>query len=326
MASPKRRPTCWPSPGNGWRKRRERNQRRYLAEALPVVRFGPADRRRHIPARDRDRLHRTGARRRLAPGRRPGGDCRGHRRRLRATPAEEALGGAGQGLKRFWKDAEVIEDGGFGIALDGRRVKTPARAKLVVPTRDLAEAIATEWRECGEIVDPRAMPLTGLANAAIDRVAPDPEAFASLLSKYGETDLLCYRAESPPELIRRQQESWDPLLAWARRRYDVDFRTVASTIWQPQPQATTQRLAHAVAALDPYRLAGLSPLVTIGGSLVAGLAVLEGAIQADEAWQAVSLDERWQLEKWGSDTAAEAALEARAHEFLTAARLLEVLG
>ncbi len=229
-------------------------------------------------------------------------------------------------MKRFWKDAEVVEDAGFGIALDGRRVKTPARAELVVPTRELADAIATEWRGCGEIVDPRAMPLTGLANAAIDRVAPDPEEFAALLSKYGESDLLCYRADSPPELIRRQEESWDPLLAWARRRHDVDFRTIASTIWQPQPEATTQRLAHAVAALDPYRLAGLSPLVSIGGSLVAGLAVLEGAVPAGEAWRAVSLDERWQLEKWGSDAAAEAALEARRREFLTAAKFLELLG
>ena len=228
-------------------------------------------------------------------------------------------------MKRFWKDAALVEDGGFGIGLDGRRVKTPARAELAVPTRDLAEAIAMEWRECGDIVDPLAMPLTGLANAAIDRVAPDPEAFAALLSKYGESDLLYYRADSPPELVRRQEASWDPLLAWARRRFDVDFGTIASTIWKPQPEGTVQRLAHAVAALDPFRLAGLSPLVTIGGSLVAGLAVLEGAVQADEAWQAVSLDERWQLEKWGSDAAAEAALEARRREFLTAAKFLELL-
>jgi chaperone required for assembly of F1-ATPase len=228
-------------------------------------------------------------------------------------------------MKRFWKDAEAVEEGGWGIALDGRRVKTPAREDLVVPTRALADAIATEWRECGEIIDPRAMPMTGLANAAIDRVSPDPAAFAAVLSKYGESDLLCYRADSPAVLIKRQEESWDPLLAWARRRYDVDFCTTASTIWQPQPQATVERLAHAVAALDPYRLAGLSPLVTIGGSLVAALAVIEQAATAESAWRAVSVDERWQLEKWGSDPEAEAALENRRREFMAAAKFLELL-
>ena len=112
-------------------------------------------------------------------------------------------------MKRFWRNAEVVEDGGFGIALDGRRVKTPARAELAVPTRRLAEAVADEWREAGEQIDPRAMPLTGLANAAIDRVAPDAEAFAAGLAKYGETDLLCYRADSPAVLAERQEQGSD---------------------------------------------------------------------------------------------------------------------
>jgi chaperone required for assembly of F1-ATPase len=229
-------------------------------------------------------------------------------------------------VKRFWKVAEVVEDGGFGIALDGRPVmKTPARAGLEVPTRRLAEAIAGEWSAAGETVDPRAMPLTGLANAAIDRVAPDCEDFAAGLAQYGEADLLCYRADGPPALAERQESAWGPLLAWARRRYDVDFRVTASIIHQPQPRATAERLAHAVTALDSFRLAGLSPLVTIGGSLVAGLAVLEEAVTAGEAWDAVSLDEQWQLEKWGADAEATAALEARRREFMAAAMFLELL-
>ena len=228
-------------------------------------------------------------------------------------------------MKRFWKKAEVVEDGGFGIALDGRRVKTPAKAGLVVPTAALAEAIAEEWRQAAQDVDPRTMPLTGLANAAIDRIAPDPEAFAAGMAAYGECDLLCYRADSPVALIELQANAWDPLLAWARRRYDVDFSTTASTIYTPQPQATVERLAHAVAALDPYRLAGLSPLVTIGGSLVASLALLEGAMSPDEAWEKVSLDERWQIDNWGSDAEAEAALERRRCDFLAAAKFLELL-
>lgn len=228
-------------------------------------------------------------------------------------------------MKRFWKKAEVVEDGGFALALDGRRVKTPARADLIVPTRALAEAIAREWAEAGETVDPRAMPLTGLANAAIDRVAPDRDTFTSSLARYGETDLLCYWANAPEALAERQQQEWGPLLAWARRRYDVDFAVTAGIIHQPQPQATVGQLAHAVAALDSFRLAGLSPLVTIGGSLIAALAVLEGAITPEEAWQAVSLDDRWQLEQWGSDAEAEAALDNRRRDFLAAARFLALL-
>lgn len=228
-------------------------------------------------------------------------------------------------MRRFWKDAAVVEDGGFAIALDGRRVKTPARADLVVPTRGLAEAIAGEWRNSGETVEPGAMPLTGLANAAIDRVAPDPDSFARQLARYGETDLLCYRVEAPALLVERQEREWAPLLAWARRRFDVDFTVTTGIIHAPQPKATVDRLGHAVAALDPFRLAGLSPLVTIGGSLVGALAVAEHAVTADDGWDAVSLDERWQLEQWGSDSEAEAALANRRRDFMAAADFLRLL-
>ena len=229
-------------------------------------------------------------------------------------------------MKRFWKEAEVVEaDGGFGIALDGRRVKTPGRADLIVPTRALAEAITAEWRDCGETVDPRAMPLTGLANAALERVAPDRQAFAAGLARYAESDLTCYRAEGPAALVARQAESWDALLAWARRRYDVEFACVTGVMHVPQPEETVRKLGHAVAMLDDFRLAGLSPLVTIGGSLVAALAVLEEMMPAGDAWEAVSLDDRWQLEQWGDDAEARAALEARRHDFLAAARFLGLL-
>jgi chaperone required for assembly of F1-ATPase len=229
-------------------------------------------------------------------------------------------------MKKYWKQVAVVEGDGLGVALDGRPAKTPAKADLVVPTRALAEAIAAEWRESGTDVDPRAMPLTGLANAAIDRVAPDPDAFAAKLARYGEADQLCYRAEMPAALVLRQAESWDPLLAWARRRFDVDFAVTEGIVHAPQPGATVARLGHAVAALDPFRLAALAPLVTIGGSLVAALAVAERAVTADAAWQAGSLDERWQLERWGSDAEAEAALDNRRREFLAAAKFLELLG
>jgi chaperone required for assembly of F1-ATPase len=229
-------------------------------------------------------------------------------------------------MKRFWKTVEMVaDDGGWGIALDGRPLQTPAKAPLIVPNERLAEAIAEEWRHAGETVDPRAMPLTGLANAAIDRVAPDAAAFAAGLTAYGEADHACYRSENPPELVQRQAAAWDPLLAWARRRFDVDFVTTSGILHVAQPQPTIERLAHAVAALDAFRLAGLAPLVTIGGSLVAGLALLEKAISVEDAWRAVSLDERWQLERWGEDSEAKKALDLRERDFLAAARFLELL-
>ena len=229
-------------------------------------------------------------------------------------------------MKRFWLEASVGQrDEGFGIFLDGRPVRTPDRSELVVPTEILAEAIAEEWRACGDIFDPRAMRLTGLANAAIDRVAPDTEAFAAGLARFGESDLTCYRAEGPDALVRRQTESWDVLLEWARRRYDIDFNCAPGVVHVPQPKDTIVKLAHAVAILDPFRLAAMSPLVTIGGSLVAALAVLEQAIPADSAWEAVSLDEQWQVEQWGADADAQAALENRRSDFLAAARFLTLL-
>jgi chaperone required for assembly of F1-ATPase len=229
-------------------------------------------------------------------------------------------------VKRFWKEVAVTaENGGWTIALDGRPVRTPARAALLLPTQALADAIADEWRSVESEIDPRAMPLTGLANAAIDRVAPDRRAFAAGLERYAEADLACYRAEGPRELTARQEESWDALLTWARRRYDVDFATTCGIVHVAQPKGTVERLSHAVAELDAFHLAGLSPLVTTGGSLVAALAVLEGAMSADQAWDAVSIDERWQLEQWGAEAEAEKALESRRRDFLAAARFLQLM-
>jgi chaperone required for assembly of F1-ATPase len=229
-------------------------------------------------------------------------------------------------VKRFWKDVSVEpEADAWAIRLDGRPVKTPARAPLTVPTRALAESIADEWRSVVEKIDPRQMPLTGLANAAIDRVAPDPKAFAVSLARYAEADLTCYRADGPQPLVDRQQQHWDALLGWARRRFDVDFATTSGLMHVAQPKATVERLAHAVAALDTFRLAGLSPLVTISGSLIAGLAVAEKAITPEQAWDAVTVDERWHAERWGADAEAEQALENRRRDFFAAARFLELL-
>ena len=229
-------------------------------------------------------------------------------------------------MKRFYeRAATVAAAGGIAIALDGRPIKTPARAALLVPTEELGEAIAEEWNGQGEEIDPRTMPLTGLANAAIDRVAPDPAAFAAGIAAYGESDLLCYRADGPQPLVARQQAQWDPLLDWARGRYDVAFEIATGVIHRPQPGETIDRLAAAVATRDPFRLAALSPLVTISGSLVIALALAEGEIRLDRAWAAATLDEAWQAEKWGEDSLATAALAARQQDFEAAYRFLTLL-
>lgn len=227
-------------------------------------------------------------------------------------------------MKRFWTDVARSER--LGVLLDGRPLRTPARAELILPTAALADAVAAEWRDAGEDVDPRLMALTGLANAAIDRVAADPREFAADLGRYAGADLLCYRAQSPRELAGREAAEWDPLLEWARDRYGVEFVVTAGIRPVAQPDATLERLRDALNGRGAFELAGLSPLVTIGGSLVTALAVAERAIGADQGWRAVSLDEFWQLEKWGEDAEALMALRGRERDWLAAARFLALLG
>lgn len=226
-------------------------------------------------------------------------------------------------MKRFWKDVALDADG--GVQLDGRPVRTPGRAPLALPTPALAEAVAGEWRAVGETLDPRAMPLTGLANAAIDRIAPDPAPFAAEVARYGETDLTCYRADSPAELVERQRAAWEPLLDWARQRYDVHFETTAGVMHVAQPQATLDRLAEAVAMRDPFTLAALQAIVSATGTVVGTLALAEGAIDAETLWHAAQVDEDWQLEHWGEDELATRAREAKRASFDAAARFLAAL-
>jgi len=220
-------------------------------------------------------------------------------------------------MKRFYKEVGIADG---AIQLDGRPVRTPARALLALPTAALADSVAAEWQAQGDSIDPRTMPLTGLSNAAIDRVAPDKAAFARPLAAYAETDLLSYRATDPPELVARQAEAWDPLLDWASRRYDVHFTVTGGIVHVAQPPATVARLGDALGTLDVFSLAAMSPLVTISGSLVAALAVLEGEIDAETAFAVTHLDELWQAEQWGEDILATQAREARRADFLAAAR------
>lgn len=226
-------------------------------------------------------------------------------------------------MKRFYKCVTVGDD--RSILLDGRPVKTPARNLLQLPTAALADAVAEEWAAQEDDIDPRAMPMTGLANAAIDRVKPNVHDFVAPLASYAETDLLCYRADSQPDLAERQAERWNPVLDWAAERYGVTFNIVHGIMHRPQPEDTVEMLAGALRELDPFRLAALNPLVTISGSLVIGLAVVDHAMAPEIAFDTAHLDELWQAELWGEDYFALQAREVRCADFLAAARFVDLL-
>lgn len=229
-------------------------------------------------------------------------------------------------MKRFWKEASVVAvDDGWGIALDARPVRTPHRAALLLPNAALGEAIAAEWQSQGDEVNPAGMPLTGLANAAIDLAAPDPEAFAESVVAYAATDLFCYRDDRDTLLLAEQAAMWNPLLAWAEARFGVEFHITQGILPIDQPPATIAALRAAVFVLDPWRMTTLTPLVTIGGSLVGGLALVEGAFDAEDLWQAVSLDELYQERRWGADAQALVQRAAHKRDWDSAVRFLSLL-
>lgn len=229
-------------------------------------------------------------------------------------------------MKRFYKVADVdAVDGGWSVTLDGRPIRTPARQPLVLPTEALARAIAGEWSAQGDEIKPATMPLTGLANAAIDRVGTGRTAFVDSLAAYADGDALAYRADHPEDLVQRQAATWNPILDWAERRYDVEFELVAGVMHRPQPAATVARLRAALEALDDFRLTAMQPLVTISGSLVVALALLDGAIDEEAAWTAGQFDELYQVEKWGEDDLAAKSRAHRREAFAAAHGFLELL-
>ncbi len=230
-------------------------------------------------------------------------------------------------MKRFWKTASIETVGsGFAIRLDGRPVKTPMRAELVLPNAALAQASLAEWDAVGDDIDPMIMPITGLANAAIDRISADRDGFVGAIAAYGESDLFCYRAQEPEILVQRQADIWDRYLRWAQARYFVTFTVVTGIMHQPQPAPTLVRLKEAVAELNNWQLAAASKIVPITGSLVALLALIEGEVTPSALWPDLVLDELWQEEKWGADDFALKNRRDRENDFMAAARFLEMCG
>lgn len=229
-------------------------------------------------------------------------------------------------MRRFWKEVTLEQSTfGYAVRLDGRPVKTPTRNELALPTRKLADAVVAEWEAVEKTIDPLKMPMTGFANAAIDHIGADRDGFVTAIAAYGETDLLCYRAAADEPLGARQAEIWDPWLDWARAHYDVSFVIVEGIMHRPQPEASLDKLRTAVAARGTFELAAMAKLAHLSGSLIATLAVVERAGEAQEIWNAACLDELWQEELWGADHWAEKNRNDREAEFMAAARFLELL-
>lgn len=221
--------------------------------------------------------------------------------------------------KRFWSAASVVAvPEGFGVTLDDRPVRTPAKALLVVPTERLAERIAAEWEAQGKDVDPLSMPFTRSANAALDKVTPQRAEVADLIAAYGDTDLLCYRATAPESLVERQSRLWDPLLAWVEDALDAPLRPFAGVIHHPQEAAVLARLSRRVHAMDPFTLTAFHDLVGMSGSLVLGFAALLDHRPAQEIWALSRLDETWQAEHWGADEEAVDVSAKKESDFLHA--------
>ena len=221
--------------------------------------------------------------------------------------------------KRFWTHTEIVEvKDGYTVVLDGRSVKTPAKAELLVPTRRFAEEIAREWDAQTEVVDPNIMPMTRLANAAIDKVAVQFDEVALMIAEYGSSDLLCYRAEEPPELVKRQAASWDPILSWATETLNAPLTVVQGVMFQTQPENSIKCLTREVMRLTEFELAAFHDLVSISGSLLLGFAVIRDHISAEDAWKLSRVDEEWQIEQWGHDEEATELVDKKREQFIRA--------
>ncbi len=227
--------------------------------------------------------------------------------------------------KRFWTTSVVVEtDGGYSVELDGRRVKTPAKAALDLPTRAMAEAVAREWDAQEKEIDPTTMPFTRSANAAIDKVRHQHGEVADMLADYGDSDLLCYRATHPETLQQRQSEAWDPALDWAADALGARLIPRAGVVHQPQAAEVLQGLRDRVHGLNAFQLAAFHDLVSLSGSLILGFAAAQNWRKPDEIWRISRLDELWQIEQWGHDDEAHAAAEVKRAAFLHAKQFFDL--
>lgn len=228
-------------------------------------------------------------------------------------------------MKRVYKEASTHPvEGGFGISLDGKPLRTPAGAPLILPKAALAEAVAEEWRSQGGTVKPHTMPLMRLVSTAIDITTKRRDDVLAEILAYAGTDLLCYRAPHPQELAARQQEVWQPLIDWAMLRFDAPLTVTAGIVPVPQAEATLNAFLAAIGAYDPVMLTALQAATQALGSLVLGLALAEGHIDAETAFAASQLDETFQIEEWGEDEEQAERRAALRADIGATARLIEI--
>jgi chaperone required for assembly of F1-ATPase len=229
-------------------------------------------------------------------------------------------------MKRFYQAVRVTPSGrGHGVLLDERPVRTAAKRLLIVPTVPLAEAIAGEWREQGDTIRPEAMPLTRLASTAIDRMPELRRAAIDEVVAYVDTDLLCYRAAEPFDLVRRQDHLWQPLLDWLSAAYGITLSVTTSILPLAHPEVARARLRTAIEDLPDWSLVGVHAATTALGSLVLGLAVLHGRIDAEAALAASLLDELFEMERWGADPEAEQRHAVLRRDITGAARFIQAV-
>ena len=207
--------------------------------------------------------------------------------------------------------------------MDGRLVRTPAKAKLTVPTRALAEMIVAEWSAQEERVDPATMPFTRTANSALDKVALQFDDVCSVVSEYAASDLICYRAEGPSELVSRQKQAWDPYLLWAADTFDAPLNTASGLIFVDQPEDSLSKYRQIVSEMTAFELAAFHDLVALSGSFILALATYKLWRSPEETWLASRIDEHWQIEQWGKDEEAEEAETLKRDSFLFSAQFVE---
>jgi len=228
--------------------------------------------------------------------------------------------------RRTYQAVAVVEcRGGYGIALDGKPITTPEGRPLVLPSRPLAQALAAEWQAQGQHVDPLAMPLTRLAGSAIDLVGPHRAAVVERTAAYAETDLLCYRALGPEALAEHQEAEWQPLVDWVAQHLEAPLRVTAGIVAIEQPALSLATLRRAVEASDDWHLTALAAATAACGSLILGLALAEGEIDAEATWALSELDESYQIELWGEDPEARRRREVQRADIAAAARFLALL-
>jgi chaperone required for assembly of F1-ATPase len=221
--------------------------------------------------------------------------------------------------KRFYESAHSGEGG--AVLLDGKPIRTPARRALNAPTRELAEAIAGEWQVQRDVVDPARMPLTRLSNAIIDAVSEATQPVADEIEKYLRSDLVFYRAEAPAGLVERQERAWDPVLAWARDRFNARFVLAQGVMHVTQPRESVEAVRAAIPA-EPWRLGAVSSITTLTGSGLLAVALAHRALDPGEVWSAAHVDEDWQMSQWGRDELALQRRTFREAEFQAAVTVL----